>query len=976
MKKLFTLLLTICSVLTAFGQTNYCQVVVDNACTNSYITSVTLSNVSVTDGLCDIDQTGTDDGYSDYSANVATLDPDVPSLLTVTLDGLFTDAVIAYIDWDGSGTWETDELIPLIGESTGTNAFTAVIVAPTDAKLDSTIIGGIRIQAEFLTPNTGPCVNNLYGEVEDYSFIVTAVAAPPGTPTGYCAASGPADCSTAFVAITEFVFENLTNTSTACAAGAGPTYTDFTSLTADYTLGSDVVANITIDAALGTEAADIYIDWNMDGDFDDVGETFNGVNVAGDATVAIAGAVVPAGTVQGTTRMRVRVYDPAFEPGPAGPCGATGDGEVEDYTLKIIDPDAIQCATLISPTYGQIDVCTTSDLVWNSVTDAVNYEVVLTYANGDTVSNILVNDTTFTMLNLLPDSVYNWSIFPRDSNNVKAVGCAIQSFTTTPFAKPTLAFAQDTVSFCEGLGTTLMPIVTGGNGTLSFDWSGDNSFLDDFLVENPVFTDTTFGVYTLYLDVNDSLSCGVRDSIKIQVFEAPELTSFNFSSLTICPGDSVGVQVVTSNPISFFDLKNGVYTELTPSSISSSIIYFNAMDTSYIFNAVVNTAMCQDTILMDTVNFIGAVDQPVITSEFPVVGPCVGDSVLVIANNYSNNLMWSTGSTNDSIYVFAASDVAVEYTFANGLCSIVSDTITIDFDAYPAKPILTADQTVFCEGDSARVLHNATGTFVWNDGDFLNTSRTFYDSDSLFVMATSPLGCSTTSDTLVLIKNANPVKPIFSISGIVGQLCEGQAITAFTSNTNTLNWSTGESTASIIVDMDTDLFLTVTNAEMCSSTSDTLTLVFGAQPARPIINKIEGPVTDSLQCSIVGATYTWYYESQPLAATTRTIPLNQAGLYRVNVTTVNGCVSDLSPGFTNVGIEDALAAGVRLITTDNEWVIVSDNALSNNRLMDLSGKLLFSYPEGNEVHISRSNYNGLMLFQTEMNGQRFTIKLK
>ena len=978
MKKLFTLLLTICSVLTAFGQTNYCAANVEsaNVCGASYITGVTVSNINNQNNLCDKDNLGgpnVDDGYSDYSELEITFDPTVPAQIILDIDGNVFNAATVWVDWDNSGTWEITESTILSGEGLAVNQLGGVIITPDDALTDTLIVGGVRIQLEFFIPSTDPCGEQQFGEIEDYSFIVSSVATPPASPSGYCTASGPEDCSLAFVSITDFTFEALNNTSFVCENDT--TYTDYTHLEAEYILGTDVDALITIDGALGTEAADIYIDWNMNGDFEDVGEKFIGVNVLGDATVSILGATVPAGTVQGTTRMRVRVYDPALDPG-ATSCGITGDGEVEDYALRIIDPNAIQCANLISPSDGQIDVCTETELVWSSVTDAVSYEVVLTYANGDTATNILVNDTTFSLINLFTDTVYNWAVFPRDSNNAKANGCASQSFTTTPFAKPTLAFAQDTISFCAGLGTTLMPIVTDGNAPLSYSWTGDSSFLDDATVLNPVFTDTTFGMYTLYLDVTDSLSCGANDSIVIEVYEAPELESFDFTSLDICPGDSVGVQVETSNLIKFFDLKNGVYTEIMPSSISSSVIYFNAVDTSYVFNAVVNTAMCQDTILMDTVNFYGAVAQPIVVSELPAVGPCVGDSVLVYTTNYTDNLTWSTTSTNDSIYLFASSSVAVEYAFANGLCTIVSDTTTVSFDAYPVKPVLTANQTTFCDGDSARVNHNATGAFVWNDGDFLNTSRTFMDSDSLFVMAVSALGCSTTSDTLVLVKNANPDKPVFTISGIATQLCEGQAITALTADTNSLKWSTGETSSSIIIDTDTDLSLTVTNTNMCSSTSDTIPLIFGGQPERPIINKIEGPVTDSLQCSVIGATYTWYYESQPLAANTRTIALDKAGLYRVNVTTASGCVSDLSPGFTNVGIDDAMEAGIRFITTENEWIVKSESRLTNSTLLDVSGRVLSRYQDGTEVHIARSGNNSLLLLQTELNGQRFTIKLK
>lgn len=976
MKRFFTLLLSFAGLTTAFGQTSYCQVSVDNPCETSYITGVSFANISITDGLCDVDDLGAppDEGYSDYSSQVAYLDPTVPTLLTVELNGLFTDAIIAYVDWDGSGTWEVDEYIPLTGESTGTNAFTAVLTPPTDAVLDVVIVGGIRIQSEWLTPNTGPCTNNLYGEVEDYSFIVTS-APPASTPGTYCAASGPADCSTGFVEINEVVFEAFSNASLTCPNGTGVSYADYTNLKVDYTLGSDVIVDVTMDGALGSETVDIYIDWNKDGDFDETGETFPGVTVVGLATVVITGTVVPAGTTQGETLMRIRAYDSAFDPG-TGPCGATSDGEVEDYTLKILDPDAPKCAALLSPIDGAIDVCSETSLVWNTAENAQLYEVLLTYANGDTAQIINVNDTTYYVGNiLLPDSTYTWSITSKDTLGGESLDCSSFTFTTTPFASPTFNFASDTISYCEGLGTTLMPNVSNGNGTILYDWSGDAELLDDFQSATPFFTDTIEGVFQLYVQVIDSLNCFAFDSVAVEVYDAPELTSFDFTSLNICPGDSVGVQVETSNPIKFFDLYNGSYTELMPSSIASSVIYFNAVDTSYIFNAVVNTAMCNDTILMDTVTFFAAVGQPIIIAELPAVGPCEGDSVLLISS-FTSDIVWIDGSTNDSLYVKTNRKEAVEFAYGNGACSITSDTIEVMIDTYPFVPFLTADKSAFCDGDSAIVSHNYVGDFVWSNGEMVKTAFAVFVTDSFSVKAISPLGCETESDTIYLTANSNPLKPVYSVTGIVNQLCDGEPVTISTEDSNDLLWSTGESTTAIIVDVDSDIWLKATNQFGCSTNSDTVALTFGEQPARPEVLQIKGSPIDSLTCSVAGASYQWFYESQPMTYTVRTIPLENAGLYRVNVTTANGCVSELSTGFSNVGIVEAAEAGIKVFNNQANWNIVSEKDVLEFTLLDVTGKILMTEKNSNTLRVSKAISNSILILKVKTSEGLFTVKLK
>ena len=978
MKKLFTLYFFIVGFTVVNAQSTYCKPFIPDTsvCDLNWIDAVTIANVDNQNFKCDKDDLGfpLDDGYSDYSDIIIYLDPVTPSLLTVQVNGFLFDAGSIWIDWNGDGEFGDEELIPLVGEAFETGSYVATIVAPQNAVTDTILRGGFRVNVDFVEPQLDPCGQNYSGEIEDYSFIVTS-APPASAPGTYCDASGPADCSTGFFEINAFDFEAFNNTSLTCPNGTGISYTDYTNLKVDYVLGTDVIAEVTLDGALGSEAVDIYIDWNKDGDFDETGETFPGVTVVGAATVVITGSVVPAGTTQGETKMRVRAYDPVFETGTVGPCGESVDGEVEDYTLKIIDPDAPQCATLLSPADGSKDICTPATLVWTSAENAQLYEVLLTYANGDTAQIINVNDTTFYAGNiLLADSTYTWSITSKDTLGSESIDCASFTFTTTPFANPALSFVPDTVSFCEGQGTVLMPTVADGNGTLSYNWTGDTFFLDDASAANPLFTDTIEGVYTLHLDITDTLNCVANDSVVVEVFDAPELSSFSFSTKDVCPGDSLGIQVETSNPIKFLDLYNGIYSDLTPSSIESSVLYFTAMDTTLVFNAVINTAMCQDTILLDTVRFHKAVAQPTITVELPAVGPCEGDSVLLIAS-YDSDISWMDGSSNDSLYVKTIKKEAVEYVFGNGFCSVTSDTVEVDFDAYPFVPILSTDKSEFCDGDSAIVSHNFAGDFLWSNGDNVNASFAVFVTDSFSVTAISPLGCETQSDTIKVIANPNPEKPEFIVSGLVNQLCEGEPVTITTENTNTLEWSTGESSPVIVVGSDSDVWLKVINGFGCEATSDTVTLTFGEQPERPEIIKIEGTTMDSLQCSVVGATYNWFFESQPMTFTTRTIPLEQAGIYRVNLITANGCVSELSSGFTNVGIAEAAKAGIRVLNGETQWKVVSDVEVLEFTLLDVTGKVLMVEKQTNALTVNKSVANTLLILKVKTENGLHTIKL-
>jgi PKD repeat protein len=122
---------------------------------------------------------------------------------------------------------------------------------------------------------------------------------------------------------------DLNNTSG--AAG----YTDFTYLVANLVEGANVNVVLTpgFSSISYTEHWKIWIDFNMDGDFYDTDEElFYGVG----NSVVTGSFQVPSGTLGVTTRMRVTMkYASAPDP-----CEFFSYGEVEDYTVTIVAPQA------------------------------------------------------------------------------------------------------------------------------------------------------------------------------------------------------------------------------------------------------------------------------------------------------------------------------------------------------------------------------------------------------------------------------------------------------------------------------------------------------------------------------------------------------------------------------------------------------------------------------------------------------------
>lgn len=121
--------------------------------------------------------------------------------------------------------------------------------------------------------------------------------------------------------------EELSNTSSGGAYLAA--YTDYTTLTGTVNLGQSHALHITS----GDYTGDTYyawIDWNADGDWDDLSELIGSVAIPAAHTTATITFNTPAVTM-GTKRMRIRCsYDPL-----TSACQDGGFGETEDYTVMV-----------------------------------------------------------------------------------------------------------------------------------------------------------------------------------------------------------------------------------------------------------------------------------------------------------------------------------------------------------------------------------------------------------------------------------------------------------------------------------------------------------------------------------------------------------------------------------------------------------------------------------------------------------------
>jgi len=110
-------------------------------------------------------------------------------------------------------------------------------------------------------------------------------------------------------------------------------YSDFTSLVSDISIGSEIEIAVENGVPYFADVVLIYVDWNIDGDFDDPDETVFNSGPSGEM-VFTGFFTAPSTAKPGSTRMRVRLHD--SENGPhEEACGFSQWGEVEDYSIRV-----------------------------------------------------------------------------------------------------------------------------------------------------------------------------------------------------------------------------------------------------------------------------------------------------------------------------------------------------------------------------------------------------------------------------------------------------------------------------------------------------------------------------------------------------------------------------------------------------------------------------------------------------------------
>ena len=248
--------------------------------------------------------------FEDYTINV-TPPPACPAVRGLAATA--TSPTTATISWTavaGATGYEYAVTTSLTPPADGT-ATTATSV--TDVTITTNVTNYLHVRNN--------CNADGYSLWSTYSFYV-----------GYCR---PAPTSVDGTGITNVSIGSINNTT---AAEAG-NYGDFTNLVVNIGQGVEQQFSVTLATNSATYDTKIWVDWNNDLDFNDVGEEVYTATTPGGGGTLTGIITVPPTASLGYHRMRVGGVD--F--GPPTPCWTATWGSFEDYTINVTVPPT--CST-------------------------------------------------------------------------------------------------------------------------------------------------------------------------------------------------------------------------------------------------------------------------------------------------------------------------------------------------------------------------------------------------------------------------------------------------------------------------------------------------------------------------------------------------------------------------------------------------------------------------------------------------------
>jgi len=488
-------------------------------------------------------------------------------------------------------------------------------------------------------------------------------------------------------------------------------YMDFTTSCLNViTLQEDQNYDLSVSTNFNSHYVKAWIDYNNDGDFDDLGEEITqngGMFSASGAEVTRNFTVSSNATLNTYLRMRVKaeVQNNSFSS-----CSGLTFGQTEDYTIIIES----SCDNSIANAGVDASICDNENYTLSA--SAENGLISWVSSGNGTFDDPTIENPVYTPNN---DDILNGSVV-LTMNVTNQGGCLDDSddLTLNIFGLPSANAGSDDL-ICESSSFNIS--ATSENGSILWSTSGDGTFNDN-TSENPTYTpgdeDVVNGFATLTMTVSNGSCSDASDDLLLTIDKVSEADAGVDAS--ICSTSTFTASAnATNGTILWSTSGDGDFNDNT----SENPIYTPgdediANGNLTLTMTVTNPGVCSnatDDIELSITGLPSAdagIDQTI----------CETETVTALSTISNGTILWTSlgdgefddATIEEAVYTPGVNDISngsatLIVTVSSGGCSDDTDDLVLTIDELPSATFITSMNQSFCLNNTVQIESNTSG---------------------------------------------------------------------------------------------------------------------------------------------------------------------------------------------------------------------------------------------------------------------------